>query len=293
MSVPYAKVPCPIPDQLQLLISRGLVVADRPAAEAFLSRVSYYRFSGYVLPFESVRHAFRPGVTFEDVQRLYQMDEALRQAIFAALSPVEVLLRARVTNVMALHQGAFAQHDGTIFRSTFDHGKWCQDLEKETDRAKETFVEHFKAQYQEYPRLPIWAAAEVMSFGTLSFLYKGLLEQIQANVAGGLVHHRVLHNWFHFLTYLRNACAHHTRLWNRELPIRPDVLRKEWKAQPLDNTHAFIGVAVLEWLTRRGGLDLGKVQDAYAVLDGIRKSFPAFETAMGIPAGWDGGMLWK
>jgi hypothetical protein len=71
------------------------------------------------------------------------------------------------------------------------------------------------------------------------------------------------------------------------------VLRKEWKAQPLDNTHAFIGVATLEWLTRKGGLDLGKVREAYAVLDGIRKAFPAFEGAMGIPVGWDGGMLWK
>lgn len=293
MTIPYTKIPRPIPDQIQLLLSRGLIVTDTAAAEALLSQVSYYRLSGYVLPFESSRHVFQPGTTFEDVQRLYQMDEALRETLFAAISPVEVLLRGRVTNALALTHGAFAQHDPSAFRTSFNHVKWCSDLERETHRAKETFVEHFKAQYQEYPQLPIWAAAEVMSIGTLSFLYKGLVPTTQAIIASGLVHPRVLLNWFHFLTYLRNACAHHTRLWNRELPIRPDLLRKEWKSQPLDNTRTFVGLAILEWLARKGGLDLSRVQDAYAVMDANRRSFPAFSKAMGIPSGWKGGMLWR
>jgi len=39
-------------EQLDILQKRGLIIADRKGAGAFLSYCNYYRFSGYVLPFE-------------------------------------------------------------------------------------------------------------------------------------------------------------------------------------------------------------------------------------------------
>ena len=61
----YTKQPLTLRQQLDLLISRGLIVGDREAAEAFLSRVNYYRFSAYCLPFEKERHSFLPDTRFE------------------------------------------------------------------------------------------------------------------------------------------------------------------------------------------------------------------------------------
>lgn len=33
-------------------------------------------------------------------------------------------------------------------------------------------------------------------------------------------------SWFRCLAYVRNVCAHHGRLWNRELSLKPELLHK-------------------------------------------------------------------
>ena len=56
--------------QVALLESRGLVVTDRETAAQFLSRVNYYRLSGYAIPFLADREHFMPGAAFDDLAAL-------------------------------------------------------------------------------------------------------------------------------------------------------------------------------------------------------------------------------
>jgi abortive infection bacteriophage resistance protein len=65
-------------DQVALLQSRGLVVADVQAAEDFFRHLNYYRFSGYCLAFEASRHQFHTGVSFEQVRAAYEFDCVLK-----------------------------------------------------------------------------------------------------------------------------------------------------------------------------------------------------------------------
>ena len=85
--IPYQKPWCSHADLVQKLIDRGLVVTDRPKAEAFLAHVNYYRLSGYCLAFESPgqRHTFSPGTTFEQLQAAYDFDFTLRDLVGEAL----------------------------------------------------------------------------------------------------------------------------------------------------------------------------------------------------------------
>jgi hypothetical protein len=81
--VQYAKPAIPIPQQLALLQSRGLIITDIGEAERALARLSYYRLSAYFLSFQTPgdsTHAFRPGTTFTETLRLYEFDEELRPA---------------------------------------------------------------------------------------------------------------------------------------------------------------------------------------------------------------------
>ncbi|MCF7976440.1 MAG: Abi family protein [Chromatiaceae bacterium] len=105
-------------EQLDLLISRGLVVTDRPKALEYLQRIGYYRLSGYWFPFrersgllilldehgrkpvkkqrKETRIAlddFRPGATFEDAVKLYVFDKKLRMLVMDALERIEIALR--------------------------------------------------------------------------------------------------------------------------------------------------------------------------------------------------------
>ena len=59
----YNKLPISWDKQIDLLVSRGLLVSDRERCEKFLRQVSYYRFSAYCILFEIKRHEFSPQAT--------------------------------------------------------------------------------------------------------------------------------------------------------------------------------------------------------------------------------------
>lgn len=100
------------------------------------------------------------------------------------------------------------------------------------EESSDEFLKHFARNYKDFPNVPIWMLTEVMSMGALSRLYKGMRndtkagfedKQLIANESS--MHYKQLQDWLHVLTYVRNVCAHHSRLWNRELAIRPEKSR--------------------------------------------------------------------
>lgn len=70
-------------DQLQVLKSRNLLVADDGCASSALSNIGYYRLSGYWYPLRERcvsdahgrKDTFAPGTSFEDVVALYDFDK--------------------------------------------------------------------------------------------------------------------------------------------------------------------------------------------------------------------------
>ncbi len=84
-------------------------------------------------------------------------------------------------------------------------------------------VDHHKVKYG-LP-LPIWVACEVWDFGCMSTLFGGMEETDQDAIARryGISNGRVFASWIRSLNYLRNVCAHHSRLWNRNIVDQPKL----------------------------------------------------------------------
>ena len=56
------------------------------------------------------------------------------------------------------------------------------------------------------------------------------LSDVSAYVSEYGLQHLVLKSWLHTLTYVRNLCAHHARLWDKVLQISPRLPeRKNWQ----------------------------------------------------------------
>jgi abortive infection bacteriophage resistance protein len=242
-------------EQLDLLISRGLIVTDRAKALEYLQRIGYYRLSGYWYPFRERsgklvlldRHGrkparpskvetlaydhFKPGATFQAAVELYVFDKQLRLLAMDALERIEVALRVDISHTLGkldpfayLHPQFFhadfsREFDlGTAVTSQHD---WLSKHAKLISRSKEEFVIHNKARYG----LPmaIWVACEIWDFGTLSRLYAGMreTEQDAISVRYGVQSGRIFATWLRSLNYLRNVCAHHSRLWNRNIIDQP------------------------------------------------------------------------
>jgi abortive infection bacteriophage resistance protein len=221
---PYAKPWCSHRDQVVLLQQRGLVIADPVAAAGFLQHINYYRFSGYCLAFEQARHRFLPDTTFEQIQAACEFDRVLRDLATEALEIVELDLRSVIAYHFGRQHGAFGHTSPAWFFHRFKHREWIDKLHEEARRSSELFVTHFKATYAEFPDLPIWMATEAMSFGALSQMLSGMTHRDQKAVSVRYgVQHRVLASWMHHLVYVRNLCAHHSRLWDRIWSIKPTL----------------------------------------------------------------------
>lgn len=242
MSQSYSKMWLSHADQVQLVQQRGLVVSDVPKAEQFLAHLNYYRFSGYCLAFESRRHTFEAGTTFEQVVEAYQFDLTLRDLLTEALEVVEVDLRAAIAFHFGDQYGAFGHTDAANFFARLDHQDWLNRLRDEARRSSELFVKHFKQTYTEFPDLPVWIVTEIMSFGGLSIMVKGMVRRDQRAIAGQYgLQGRILQSWMHHLVFVRNLCAHHSRLWDRVWAIKPTLPHgNDWQPPALrSNRHLF------------------------------------------------------
>ena len=69
---------------------------------------------------------------------------------------------------------------------------------------------------------------ELMSFGSLLTFARGVAPTLQQRVAGDFgLPDELFFSWLRSLYSLRNACAHHSRIWNREFGTTPKNSREE------------------------------------------------------------------
>ena len=87
--------------QLELLKSRGLIIANEEYAKKVLANVNYYRFSAYSLTLRE-HDRFADTVTFEEVYYIYNFDARLRNFVLKYSAPIETNLRARMSCIIAM-----------------------------------------------------------------------------------------------------------------------------------------------------------------------------------------------
>jgi len=298
----YDKPPLTFDQQLNKLKQRGMAVADNADALHWLATVSYYRLSGYWYPMRQISPVggelldnFRPNTTFSHVIELYEFDRELRSLALDAIERIEISIRTQMTYHFGHAHGAFGHTDNNNFHPRFDHQKWLCSIESEADRSRDQFIQHYRVTYRGFPRLPIWMATEVMSLGSLSFWYKGMVAADKRNVSGFYqLHPKRLQNWLHVITYVRNVCAHHSRLWNRDLAISPGQIRETNWRPPITprNDRMFYVLLMLrhllkvinridDWHTK-----VNELVTPIATVEGYRK-------AMGMPVEWKTHPLWR
>jgi len=191
-----------------------------------LRAVGYYRLCAYWHPFKQPDDTFTDGTTLEQVWERYTFDRQLRLAVMDAIERVEVAVRTSLIHTLAMQHGAFVHLEAKNFPTVpaEKHKRFVEELREDAHKSSEVFVEHFKSTYDEFPDLPIWVATELMTFGKVFTLFRMSGKYIQNPIAARYsLSGKVLFSWLQTLNYVRNLCAHHARLWNRELAIRPMI----------------------------------------------------------------------
>ena len=121
----YTKPYLAPPQQLQLLKTRGLQVADDVAAIECLRRNGYYRLSAYWYLFRRIdQNSFKRTDTFlsdshfENAVELYKFDKKLKLLLFDAIERVEIAVRVEISLVLG-RRDPFAHTNPYFFDSNF------------------------------------------------------------------------------------------------------------------------------------------------------------------------------
>lgn len=227
----YTKQAISFEDQLSMLRERGLIIEDDAKALQQLHSISYFRLASYLKPMEcdSLLHLFRDNSHFEDAIKIYEFDKRLRGIIFMAIQDIEVALRTRIIHHFSMSYGPFWFMDSQLFGQQQIHGVCLDNVAKEVRRSREEFITEYYANYSSPEFPPAWKTMEVVSFGTLSKLFCNFGDVEKKKIVAKeflLPQYLYLENWIKCLAVLRNACAHHARVWNRRFPMIPVVPRR-------------------------------------------------------------------
>lgn len=229
----FSKPAFTIAEQIQQLQIRGLEVNNVKKAEKYLSHISYYRLGEYwhVMEMDKENHFFKPHSTLEDVIALYNFDADLRLLLFGIIEKIEISLRTKLIYHLSHEIDPWWFQNFAIFIDSRALVKTLANLEEEIERTKDiTIKKHLKKHSDDGRFPPSWKSLEQTSFGSLSKLYGNLKPIIKskATIAKeyGAVNHTYLPSWLQSIAQIRNYCAHHSRLWNRNLPGTVKLLSK-------------------------------------------------------------------
>ena len=301
-------------EQLDLLKDRGMLVDNEPAALDYLDRIGYYRLSGYWYSFRQFEededgtkkraNEFFEDSHFESAVNLYVFDKKLRLLALDAIERIELAIRVDVAHLLGQFD-EIAHENPALFDGNFSkkkrgkdqktrHEIWLDKYQKALWQNRElAFVKHYQ---NNYGYLPIWVTIEIWDFGMLSKMYEGLQFKHRKEISAkyGVNDVKLFVQWIKSINYIRNVCAHHTRLWNLNVVENSkEAAGFEWEAA--DTKRAFYYFCVLQHLmaticpnSKRKNRFLNLLND-----------FPepdnraAKRGDFGLVEGWEGWDLWK
>ena len=284
--VKFDKPALNVDKQIELLKSRGLIINDIEFAKNILSNITYYRLSAYMKYFQ-VDDTFKRNVTFEDIVDLYNFDKDLKSVIFENIRIIEISLRAKICLHMCSNYGAHWFYDINNYKSRWDYEKTLEILENEKGLKKDTFIKYYYEKYSEPDLPPFWMISEVLSMGDLSKILNGLnfkdVKQIAKSLTPDYFTSPVLTNWIHVLATIRNICAHHSRLWNRQLKIKFSEPQKipQWHENQVKNDNVYAVCFVIALLMKHHPYNnfeqqLKELFIKYPKVDITKMGFPDF-----------------
>ena len=310
----YNKTPLSFQDQVSLLKQRNLVVDNEPKAIDYLQEISYYRLSAYFLPYQKTKDKFNPNTNFKQIIETYSFDRELRLLVFDCIERIEVAIRTQMVYGMATHYNdSHWQDNQNLFITPYynkignlvDPYSDFQSIisKSKTARTPEVFIKHYIDHYSKPSNPPSWMCLELLTMGELSHLYRGLKNNSDKKRIANFfdVYPTVFVSWLHTLTYVRNICAHHSRLWNRDLAIEPEKLLKpvgNWVSKPFENNkRMFYFICVLKYLITRAN-------PGNSLKDKLQSLFKKYPTVpiqyIGIPSDgkgntldWENEPIWK
>lgn len=295
----YLKEPLSTLQLIEVLKERGLYVEKEDDAVRYFEHVTYFRFAAYLRPMETdtKSHAYKSTASFEKACSLYEFDMRLRELLFSAIQQIEISLRSKIINVFSLAYGPMWFLDESLAVNKHKYIENLNTIERELQRSKEDFIKEHYLKYNNTTLPPSWKILELSSFGCLTKLYINFNDiSIKKKIAKSydIPQHEILESWMKSVNVIRNICAHHGRLWNKVVPVMPQLpktMKNKWiSKKPLTSNKLYSPLCcVIYWLN-----SIKPDNTFVSEFKLLLKSYPNVDPrAMGFTKDWELESLWK
>ena len=232
----YLKEPLTTSQIIDVLKERGLFIEDEEKACRYLEHVSYFRFASYLRPMEidTKSHKYKTTASFDKACCLYEFDMKLRELLFSAIQQIEISLRSKIINRFSLAYGPMWFINDSLATDKHKYVENLNTIERELQRSKDDYIKDHYKKYDSTTFPPSWKILELSSFGCLTKLYINFGDvYVKKKIARDydVPQHEILESWMKSVNVIRNICAHHGRIWNRIIPVMPQLpktLKNKW-----------------------------------------------------------------
>jgi abortive infection bacteriophage resistance protein len=226
----YNKLPKTFEEQVKLLQARGLIIPNEKKAVNILTYISYNRLSNYWYPMlkkPKEEEIFKEKSSFETIFKLYQFDSELRAITFQAIEQIEIAVRTQIIyHFSHLHNSGFWYEKSDAFSKYPNYIQLLSTITKNVNNTNQEYILKYHRNYHQYLP-PSWKSFELLTFTNILSILKNIKNNKELiPIAKSLgIHHSLLISWLESLIYIRNITAHHGRLWNIILTIKPEWLK--------------------------------------------------------------------
>lgn len=214
------KPPLTFEQQIERLKKHGMIIDNEKSALEMLSKVNYYRLSGYFIQFrkEPKNSDLIKGTSFSKICEIYNLDEELRSFLRIYLEKVEIYFRTQISYYFSKTKCNETPYDQHYDENNFWNKKGFAEITNSFKTQKNYYRDSLILQHHNKiygGKMPLWVIVEFLSFSNLSKLYNAMYlseKDVIAKASG--TGSEMLSNNLHCLSVFRNRCAHGTRLYN-------------------------------------------------------------------------------
>ena len=276
------------PSQLRkVLPDYGFPDGDTNQAEHILDRIGYQHLLSYFSLLQCAPEDYR---TFKTLHQIALFDRRLQTVLMEGIGVFELQFRAQYSYALSEKNGAFAHRDSGNFKRQDYYQKFLESYEREVTRQIKQRNTMALEAIETYGDLPLWQAVEIMSFGTLSMLYRNTRSRsVKKQVADSFgVNFDTFISWMRAISAVRNQCAHFGSICPYSLTSKPKRIPG---LSFTDNGHFFYIVLVIEYLLSRDPVFEDDLSLKYSLtfaksVTVLFKEFNHYLPIVGIPENW-------
>lgn len=241
--------------QIKNLRDNNLTIEDEEEAIRTLQHISYYRLiKAYGPSFKDKRTGrYLKDATFKKIYRVYEFDDHLRHLLIPYLQEIEITFRCQITNYFCEKYGVLGYLDRASFDEAASYSELSDKIDRCLEQSKESpIVKNFRNNYVE-GKVPLYAAIEIFTFGTLALFYSSMKKEDRKAIAAMYdgVDERYLSSWLVSIGYVRNLCSHFNRLYKKNLVKKPLLYKRQ--DGDVNNTKLYGVLCCMRYLLKETG----------------------------------------